>query len=160
MPAVNQYIQEYMKRCLGLFSLLVAFTYSCEHLPTSHGSQAENVVDSFCQTYFSYQFERAMAFVTDESHKWLIYAASNVHQEDVDLMRSQESTASVDVDEVIAPENDTIGYALVSVDNHLVMDSIGEVGHMRDNAQYRLGMVKRGGKWKIKMDGLPREVKR
>ena len=149
-----------MKRCLGLLILFTALTYSCDHLPTSRGSQAENVVDSFCQTYFHYQFERAMAFTTDESHKWLVYAASNVHQEDVDIIRSQEMGPSIDVDEVVTPEKDTIGYALVTVDNHLVMDTIGTVGHLQNNIQYRLDLVKRGGKWKIKLEGLPREEKR
>ncbi|MBR4390289.1 MAG: hypothetical protein IKT00_14100 [Prevotella sp.] len=149
-----------MKRYLGFFFFVAAISFSCEHLPISRGNQAENVVDSFSHAYFLYQFERAMTFTTDESHKWLVYAASNVHQEDLDIMRSQKTSTSVEVEEVEAPENDTVGYAVVSINNYLVMDTIGEAGHIRDNVLYRLDMVKRGGKWKIKMDGLPKEMKR
>lgn len=156
----NQYSILFMKHCLGFILLFIAFTNSCDHLPTSHGNQAEDVVDSFCQAYFQYQFERAMAFTTDESHKWLKYAASNVHQEDVDLLNSQETGPSIDIEEVVTPENDTIGYALVTANNYLVMDIIGEVGHIRDNVQYRLDMVKKDGKWKIKLNGLPREERK
>ena len=79
-----------------------------------------------------------------------------MEQEDIDALHAQENGATITVDEIVTPEKDSIGYAIVRVDNHLVMDTIGQVGHIHDATQYRLEMVKRGGKWKIKLDGLPR----
>lgn len=145
-----------MKRFLWLLSLWMTLFVSCDHLPASHGSQAENTVDSFCQAYFRYHFERALQFTTDESRPWLVYAASNVNQDDIDALRAMENSPSIDVDEVVAPENDSTGYAVVEVSDYLVMDTIGQAAHLQASSQYRFDMVKRGGKWKIKLSGLPR----
>ena len=145
-----------MKGCYWFITFWVALLCGCDHLPSSHGTQAENAVDSFCQAYFRYQYQRAMSFTTDDSRKWLAYAASNVHQEDVEALKAQESGVSIDIDEVVAPEQDTVGYAVVDVENYIGMDSIGQVGHLQAPARYRFDLVKRGGKWKIKLGGMPR----
>ena len=110
-------------------------------------------------SYFNYDFNKARRFCTDDSEKWLQFAASNVQQEDVDLLRQQEEPATVDVDEWDYTSDSTASVH-VNVHNYLRMDSIGKAGRMTDEGQYVLNAVIHQGKWFIRMANLPRSEKR
>ena len=43
-------------------------------------------VTAFAEAYFNYDFEKAKRMVTPESEKWLRFIASNITQEDIDLV--------------------------------------------------------------------------
>ena len=51
--------------------------------------QLENDIDSFATYYFNWQFPKTQKYCTQSSEPWLRYAASNVHQADVDLLRTK-----------------------------------------------------------------------
>lgn len=60
-------------------------------------NQLENDIDSFATYYFNWQFPKTLKYCTQSSEPWLRYAASNVHQADVDLLRTKAEDATVEI---------------------------------------------------------------
>ena len=143
--------------CLSLLPVLLLT--ACGGSRDGSEDQLREAVDSFAVSYFNYDFNKARRFCTDDSEKWLQFAASNVQQEDVDLLRQQEEPATVDVDEWDYTSDSTASVH-VNVHNYLRMDSIGKAGRMTDEGQYVLNAVIHQGKWFIRMADLPRSEKR
>lgn len=137
------------KFCLYIASLLTlsACQYGTEH--PEH--KAEMTVESFATAYFNYDFKEAMKFVTDDSKKWIYYAASNINEKDIDLLREAANDAVVNID---SSEIHKDGTVYITVFNTLKHDSIGTIsGKFVKKASYRIHIVNEGH-WKVKMEGL------
>lgn len=133
---------------------------SCRHVAFGAESDVEATVDSFACDYFNWYFEEAARHCTPESERWLRYAASNVHQADIDLLTHQEESAQHEILEINMDENDTTATAHLTVRNYLHMDTIGTKGHFVNQADFVLNLVRRNGRWLVRMGGLPRSGKR
>lgn len=146
--------------------LLPVFLYaflivSCQaQWGNAESNSAEEVADSFAVYYFNWQFDKAAKFVTENSMVWLRYAASQVHQADIDILR-EKCDSRVKVEDV---ELDDYGYATVTVTDFLRMDTIGTEGHLVKEARFKIPLEQsaENGKrrWKVKMEGLPQSEKR
>lgn len=133
---------------------------SCRHVSFGAESDIEATVDSFACDYFNWHFEEAARHCTPESERWLRYAASNVHQADIDLLTHQEESAQHEILEINMDENDTTATVHLTVRNYLHMDTIGTKGHFVNQADFVLNLVRRNGRWLVRMGGLPRSEKR
>jgi len=132
---------------------------SCDDTQGEGREASERVATKWGEAYFNYDFERAAKYATPESRKWLAFAASNVYQADVDLLREQEQGASVSVDDYQAT-SDTSCVVSLEVDNFLLRDSIGKAGHIVSGCRFSIPLVRREGRLMVKMEGLPRSEKR
>lgn len=119
----------------------------------------QNVADDFATSYFNYDFKKSRKYCTEESDKWIRFAASNVDKKDIETLRAQAEGASHSIGEIIVI-NDTSATACITVHNVLVIDTIGVPGHIENNAEYVIPLVNRNGKWLVKMEGLPQNEKR
>ena len=131
---------------------------SCKQEPGSEEQLLEDA-DSFAVNYFNWHFEQALRYCTPESEKWLRYAASNVHEADVELLRNKEEDAQVELGDIIYNDNDSIVTIETKVYDYLQMDSIGKAAHLVPESTFRLTMVKRSGKWLIRMESTLRSEK-
>ena len=145
------------------FISLLAFALACFSCSGNLGSSESRLVtcaDSFAVHYFNYHFADAMRFCTPESEKWLRYAASNVHQADIDKLRAQEEPATVEIGETEINETDSTATISMTVSNFLRMDSIGTSGHWVSHATFKFQAVCKNKQWKIRMEDLPRSERR
>lgn len=146
----------------GIFMPLLAGTclslVSCNDVPNGEKKELDKEVTAFADAYFGYDFDLALQHCTPESRKWLVYAASNVHEEDLETLRSQEEGTSAEVIDYDF-DSDTTGTAIVEVHRFLQTDSIGQPGRMVDQATFSLPIVHTGGKWTVRMEGLPQSEK-
>ena len=101
----------------------------------------------FAEAYFNYDFKKEE--IVDATH------FENVSQEDIDLINEQEDEATVEVAE-FEYVNDSVSVVTVEVQSFLQKDSIGKAGSMTDQATFRLTVVERDGKPRVRMEGLPR----
>lgn len=111
-------------------------------------------VDSFAVHYFNWRYQDAVPYCTEESLPWLRFAASNVHQEDVDSLRAMDSGAACSIDAVDYTSDSTATVRL-KVENFLHKDTIGGVSHLVEAASVELPLVYRD-KWKVHLKALPR----
>ena len=124
-------------------------------------SKARTAADSFATYYFNWQFHKAARFATDSSMIWLRYAASQVHEADIELLREKED-AAVDIEEIVIDDEET-ATAHITVRDFVRMDTIGTEGHLVEKASFVLQMERKAeerGDWKIRMEGLPQSEKR
>ncbi|MBQ1759120.1 MAG: hypothetical protein IIZ94_05515 [Prevotella sp.] len=141
---------------LGVLFLLVACDF---HAGSSR--QLKKEVDSFAVYYFNWQFHHAVRFVTPESEKWMHYAASQVHQADIDLLQSKELPASCEINEVVYSEDDKTAIAHVTIQNYLRMDTIGKAATIVNTAQFDIPLIYQSetDKWIVEVNELLRPVK-
>ena len=85
------------------------------------------------------------------------FAVSNVTQADLDALH-EHGMATVEIDGYY-PSSDTTGTAHLNVSNWLCSDSIGRAGSRQEEAAFQVQMVKRDGRWMVRMEGLPRNEK-
>lgn len=112
---------------------------------------AENRTKQFAQDYFNLRFEQAASFCTDGSAKWIKYHASNIRQEDIDILDSQTDTATCEVDDFTSEGNSAT--AVIHVENFLCCDSIGRKSHICKNASFRVSLKRKNEVWLVHLDG-------
>ncbi len=93
------------KHIIAIGMAVVAITtslYTLTGCQSHEGSeeQLENNLDSFATYYYNWQFPKAIKFCTASSEPWLKYAASNVHEADVELLRNKETDATVEINDI------------------------------------------------------------
>lgn len=124
----------------------------------SDDEEIETNACQFTEYYFNCVYGDAIKMCTPESEKWLRYAASNISQEDINLLNSQKDDATCKSTD-INMENDSTAEVTIKVKNFLMMDSIGVPPRIKDSALYSIVMKKRNGQWKVHLCSMPQEVK-
>ena len=123
-------------------------------------NQLENDIDSFATYYFNWQFPKTLKYCTQSSEPWLRYAASNVHQADVDLLRSKAEDATIEINDIDFSDDGANATVSITVYNFLQMDTIGQEAHLVEEADFLLPMCMEEGVWKVKMASLPQSGKK
>ena len=143
--------------------LILSLTFvSCNMFHSGSESQLEEQVDSFAIYYFNWQFYNSVRFVTPESKKWMSYAASQVHEADIELLRQKEKIATYTLNDIDYHENDTTADARITVHNFLQMDTIGKACQLIEKAEFAIPLVYREqeDKWIVNLNGLPRPLRK
>ena len=118
-------------------------------------SQLREDVDSFATYYYNWHFQKAAPYCTPESEIWMKYAASNVHQADIDLLHAKSQDAQVEIGDVDFMDDEVSATVNLTVTNFLQMDTIGQEAHAIKKATFQLPMALHNGKWKVALKELP-----
>lgn len=137
------------------FLLVIPFLSACGH---GGDNSAEEVVDSFSVAYFNHRYVDALRYATNDSHRWLSFAASQVTQEDVDSLRAMSDGAETKIEDV-SYKDDTTAEAIVTVRNYLSLDSVGKHPYIVAKRKFTIPLVLRGDKWQVNLTMLPEERK-
>ena len=111
----------------------------------------ETCAKSFGQNYFNLRLQQASGLCTDRSYKWIEFYASNISQDDVDVLNTQTDSALCDIDDIDI-DGDSARVKM-TVRNFLLCDSIGRPGRMCKQGKCRLTIRKEGETWKVDLDG-------
>jgi hypothetical protein len=123
------------------------------------GSDAEDdAAIRWADAYFNYDLRTAQRYVTPESRTWLSFLASNMTEADVEILRQQDESATIQLTSC-KQVNDSTWMASLSVRNFMIIDSIGQTGHIVSEAEFTVPIVKRNKRTFVKMNGLPRQGK-
>ena len=112
--------------CIAV-ACMTASIFSLSGCEPHEGSedQLKADVDSFANYYFNWHFPKAVKYCTQESERWLRYAASNVNETDVELLRQKPEDASIEITDIDFGDDETSATVTLTVHNFLQMDSIG-----------------------------------
>lgn len=111
----------------------------------------ESCAKSFGQNYFNLRLQQASGLCTDRSYKWIEFYASNISQNDVDVLNTQTDSALCDIDDIDI-DGDSARVKM-TVRNFLLCDSIGRPGRMCKQGKCRLTLRKEGETWKVDLNG-------
>lgn len=123
----------------------------------SDDSSASCTALTWADAYFNCDFVEAAKHVTPESEKWLRFAASNIVEDDLQLLR--DNPVEIDEDADVTYSNDTLRVVSIDVKNFLVNRSVDEPKEQADEGTFLVNVVKRNGQWAVRMEGLPRSGK-
>lgn len=142
--------------CIAV-ACMTASIFSLSGCEPHEGSedQLKADVDSFATYYFNWHFPKAVKYCTQESERWLRYAASNVNETDVELLRQKPEDASIEITDIDFGDDETSATVTLTVHNYLQMDSIGQDPQLIEQTDFQLPMCMEKGLWKIKLDKLP-----
>lgn len=160
MKKAFQYILGLHIRCVIMVLVVLFLLVACDfHAGSSR--QLKKEVDSFAVYYFNWQFHKAVRFVTPESEKWMSYAASQVHQADIDLLQQKELPATCEIMEITYDDKVFSAIAHVTIRNYLRMDTIGKVASVIDVANFDIPLSyhSQSDKWIVNINELPRPLK-
>ena len=149
--------------CMAIaVAAILASAYTLTGCQSHQGDedQLENDIDSFATYYFNWQFPKTQKYCTQSSEPWLRYAASNVHQADVDLLRTKAEAATIEINDIDFSDDGANATFSITVYNFLQMDTIGQEAHLVEEADFHLPMRIENGVWKIRMVNLPRSERR
>lgn len=135
-------------------AIILLLFCSCSH--SDDVSPWEQAVESFSVAYFNWDYPKAASYATDGSQPWLRYAASQVTQEDVELLNTKAEQATVEVMPDAEMVSDSCVVAMVMVRDFLEMDSIDRKPVLREEATFRFEVVLENGRWGVHLTSLPR----
>ncbi len=117
--------------------------------------QLKEDVDSFATLYYNWHFPGAAKYCTPGSERWLRYAASNVHEADIELLRQKPEDASIEITDVDFGDDEVSAVVTLRVKDFLQMDTIGQEAHLIPKTEVQLPMELHGDKWKVRLEKLP-----
>ncbi len=124
---------------------------------TESDNAARQVAQAWGDAYFNCDYHEAEQYVTEESGKWLRFAASNTTESDLELLQRQQAT--VDADDYFPVATDTLRVVRLKVENYLSPTALGEASRQEEEGVFEVTVVKRADSWQVRMEGLPRSEK-
>lgn len=126
---------------------------------SDHDNEAIEAAVNWAEAYFNYDFHKAEEYITPESGQWLIFAASNTTEHDLQLIQQNVDGATVEVEDFFAEANDTLRVVSLRVSNYVSSTLPAESAQLVDEGVFNVTTVLRDGKWKVRMEGLPQSEK-
>lgn len=111
--------------------------------------QLDATAEAFANEYFNWRYSEAMPYVTAESSEYIKFLATNVTEDDVQLLRSMESGAEITIENCDVADGDSVAYVDVTVDNFCHADTIGKPAKLHESAKVTLMLMRRGDKWQV-----------
>lgn len=111
--------------------------------------QIKEVVNNFSSAYFNWKFADAAKYVSYTSRRWLVYASSQVTQQDVDSLRAMKEGAILTIDNISYENSGSLAKAKVIVSNYLLMDSIGIAPRVCQHGEYEIPLSYDGKEWRV-----------
>ncbi len=132
--------------CVALLGMSFS---SCNH----KGEQLETCVDSFAQSYFRWQFRKAMNSCDMASYPWLRFVASQITQNDVDSLRAQKGDVDCSLGRI---QLLTSSAAIVDVQvaNFFSMDSLGKVSLVKKEMTFGIPATLHDGIWRVSLRNI------
>ena len=134
---------------------------ACGEYSGASESKLTQTVDSFATYYYNWQFQRALRFTTPQSEQWLRLCASQLTQEDVDLLNKQVEKPSYVIDQ-LELINDSTARVSITVQNYLLTDTIGRPARLVDKGSFTLDAVytTAAQRWMIDLHDVLRNEKK
>lgn len=111
--------------------------------------QVNDVAEAFAKEYFNWHYCEAMPYVTAESSEQMKFLASNVTEDDVQMLRSMESGAEIKIEDCNITDGDSVAYVNVTIDNFCHADTIGRAASLHESANATLMLKHRDDKWQV-----------
>lgn len=142
-----------MKRITPIIYICLGVIFTCCS-KSNEEEQLEAAALEFATAYFNYDLNKASTLCTPESRKHMLFIASNIHEGDIEILRSQDKGASVEIKSVTVGDVQTTGSVEFEVYDFMETDTIGRPGHITENSTFRLTFRKCGDTWLAEPDNF------
>ncbi len=141
-----------------ILSFMLFFMASCQSSGDSNTNAIDKSLSTWAEAYFNFDYEKAMKYMTPESGKWIRYAASNITENDISFIKTQNKQTRIEIiDHQL--QGDTLCYATIRVSDFVQLGVEAQDNKAIDQADFYIKLVKRDGDWLVRTEGLPRSEK-
>ena len=134
---------------VALIMLSLSMMVACSDKKAESVKAVEEKAMAFAEAYYRYDLGTASQLATPEATRQLKFVASNITQDDIDLLNSQTEGPIFEVVDC-QPLSDSLWRAHLSVSHYMEMDSIDGPMRLRDEGEAELTLVFRNRKWLVK----------
>lgn len=138
------------------YYLLFAWVFllgSCQSGDMDSAEAVDKPLNEWAEAYFSFNYKEALEYMTPESEKWIRYAASNITEQDIQYINEHNKDVRTEIVDRYIMAGDTTCSAHIRVSDFVQLGFVGQNGKVVDQAEFQVELVKRNGKWLIRMEG-------
>lgn len=139
MIITSHHIRHRLFLTFGLLAVIMMMT-ACGEYSGASEKKLVQTIDSFATYYYNWKYHQALRFATPQSEQWLKLCASQLTQEDVDLLNEMQERPSYEIGE-IEYLNDSTARIDLTVHNYLLTDTIGKAARLVNKGRFRLDAV-------------------
>lgn len=115
-------------------TLAMSLLAACGKFSKSQEDNIQATADSFATNYYTWHFDKAMKFATDEMKKEISFISSNVHKSDIEKLKNTTFAPNIETGEITIIDEST-AKAELSLSNVFLMDSLGKEAHLYEQAK-------------------------
>lgn len=136
-------------RILPIILLAIWIFSSCslQNNKSKDEIEIEAVADSFTTQYYYWRFKDAATFSNDDFKRQLLFLSSNISKADIEVLKSSSKNPEFSIDNINISEGEAT--VKLQLQNIFVLDSIGALPHLEEQATHALLLKKENGKWKV-----------
>lgn len=136
-------------RNLPIILLAICIFSSCSLQNKGNKDEVEiqEVTDSFTTRYYCWKYKDAASFSSEDFKRQLQFLSSNVSKADVEILKSSTESPDIEIDGISISEDEATVKLLLH--NIYVVDSIGSLPHLQEDAAHSLLLKKMNGKWRV-----------
>jgi hypothetical protein len=135
-----------------LLSIMLFLLAGCQLHDDNSPNAVDKPLNAWAEAYFTFNYEDALEYMTPESEKWIRFAATNITEKDIDFIKGQNNVVKIEIlDRQITA--DTTCVSRIRVSDFVQLRFVGQDSKVVDKAEFQIPLVKRDGKWLVRMEG-------
>lgn len=119
------------------------FLNSCKQAPEE---QAATVAKSFAESFYNMDYNKALNYCTTQSAVVISFFASNISQENIDLLKNH-GKAKIEVLETVLGEYGVSAKVKCKVSNFVKLNFLEETAFIEEEKEETFNMIKSGNDW-------------
>ena len=145
-------MRKYIFSAAFLLTTIISFMSSCQRITNSNDITV--VADSFATNFYNWRLEKAFKYCTEESKTQICYLASNISEEDVELINQKNEDASIEITNTEMLEEGIKVRISIKIYNSFKMKDINSYVQLNKERDVTINLIKTNEGWKVDLTTL------
>ena len=145
-------MRKYIFSATFLLAKILSFISSCQRI--SNSNDMTIVADSFATNFYNWRLEKAFKYCTAESKTQISYLASNISEEDIELINKRNEDASIEITNTEMLEGGIKARISMKIYNSFKMKDINSDVQLYKERDVTINLIKTNEGWKVDLTTL------
>ena len=145
-------MRKYIYAVILLFVITINLTSSCQRI--SNSNDITIVADSFATNFYNWRLEKALKYCTAESKTQISFLASNISEEDIELINQRNEDASIEITNTGMLEEGIKARISMKIYNSFKMKDINSEVQLNKERDVTFNLIKVNEGWKVDLTTL------
>lgn len=145
-------MRKYIYAVILLFVITINLTSSCQRI--SNSNDITIVADSFATNFYNWRLEKALKYCTAESKTQISFLASNISEEDIELINQRNEDASIEITNTGMLEEGIKARISMKIYNSFKMKDINSDIQLNKERDVSINLIKTNEGWKVDLTTL------
>ena len=145
-------MRKYIFSATLLLATIISFISSCQRI--SNSNDMTIIADSFATNFYNWRLEKAFKYCTAESKTQISYLASNISEEDVELINKRNEDTSIEITNTEMLEGGLKARVSMKIYNSFKMKDINSDMQHNKERDVTINLIKTNEGWKVDLTTL------